>query len=385
MGPDDKAVLVVAGSWGVGEIDRTFDALAASGRYTPIALCGRNEALRAALAARPGGRAIGWTDQMPSLMAACDAVVQNAGGLTCMEAFAVGLPVVTYLPIPGHGLENGAEMERAGVAAYARRPDQLLPALDRVTGPAGRIQVAAGEAMFLGDAAADVAALVRPRTAPGARRRFGLRSGVAAAAVALVAVWSTLTIGVGAATARGMGMARPDTAGNQIYVGVRPGPSSVADQALAGHLHGTGVTAVIDGSLADSNPEGVLRLADAGIDVANGGWGQHDGFRWQRAPADLIRSCRSLQSADHQPCDDFVPGRRLDGFDLASASMSHQRIVAHPRRLFPNHLPAHLQAGRIYVLDARQLDAPTTTRLVDEIARTSTADNLSIVSYVRLH
>jgi UDP-N-acetylglucosamine:LPS N-acetylglucosamine transferase len=34
---------------------------------------------------------IGWTDQMPALMSASDAPVENAGGLTCMEAFAVGL------------------------------------------------------------------------------------------------------------------------------------------------------------------------------------------------------------------------------------------------------------------------------------------------------
>ena len=29
---------------------------------------------------------------MPALMTAADALVENAGGLTCMEAFAIGLP-----------------------------------------------------------------------------------------------------------------------------------------------------------------------------------------------------------------------------------------------------------------------------------------------------
>ncbi|MEE3921714.1 hypothetical protein V2I01_36055 [Micromonospora sp. BRA006-A] len=40
---------------------------------------------------------------MPALMRAVDVMVENAGGLTCQEALAAGLPVVTYRPIAGHG------------------------------------------------------------------------------------------------------------------------------------------------------------------------------------------------------------------------------------------------------------------------------------------
>ena len=57
---------------------------------------------------------------MPALMTAADALVENAGGLTCMEAFAVGLPVITFLPIAGHGKDNAEMMARAGVNRYAR-------------------------------------------------------------------------------------------------------------------------------------------------------------------------------------------------------------------------------------------------------------------------
>jgi len=52
------------------------------------------------------GTVIGLDDDMPSLMVAADALVENAGGLTCMEAFATGLPVITYLPIAGHGKDK---------------------------------------------------------------------------------------------------------------------------------------------------------------------------------------------------------------------------------------------------------------------------------------
>jgi len=162
--PDDRrAVLVVAGSWGVGNVERTFDALVVSGRYTPIVVCGTNDRLRRRLEAKGHGRVFGWTDQMPMLMAAADALVENAGGLTCMEAFAAGLPVVNFLPIAGHGRENAAAMARAGVVAACRTAGDLIPALDRVTGPAGEASIAAAKAMFSGDAASDVAALAGPR------------------------------------------------------------------------------------------------------------------------------------------------------------------------------------------------------------------------------
>ena len=52
---------------------------------------------------------------MPALMAACDVLVANAGGLTCLEAFAAGLPVVMFDPLPGHGEDNSRHMERAGM------------------------------------------------------------------------------------------------------------------------------------------------------------------------------------------------------------------------------------------------------------------------------
>jgi UDP-N-acetylglucosamine:LPS N-acetylglucosamine transferase len=40
---------------------------------------------------------------MAGLMAAADALVENAGGLTSKEALRVGLPVVAFRPIAGHG------------------------------------------------------------------------------------------------------------------------------------------------------------------------------------------------------------------------------------------------------------------------------------------
>src|SRR5207245_1920498 len=123
--------LVVAGSWGIGRIERTVEAVADAGFY-PITLCGSDSALRRRLTKLGHGLALGWTDDMPTLMAAADVLVENAGGLSCMEAFAAGLPVVTYRPIAGHGRHNAEEMERAGLTVWAKTPQELGEVLGRL-------------------------------------------------------------------------------------------------------------------------------------------------------------------------------------------------------------------------------------------------------------
>jgi len=75
-----------------------------------------------------------------------------------VEAFAVGLPVVTFLPIAGHGKDNAEGMEALGVTRYARTTEELRAALDvlAVPGPERQAQIARAHALFVGDAADDV-------------------------------------------------------------------------------------------------------------------------------------------------------------------------------------------------------------------------------------
>jgi UDP-N-acetylglucosamine:LPS N-acetylglucosamine transferase len=58
-----------------------------------------------------------------------DVLVQNAGGLSFTEAYVAGLPAVTYRPIPGHGRANARVMDEAGLAPWARTPDELADLL----------------------------------------------------------------------------------------------------------------------------------------------------------------------------------------------------------------------------------------------------------------
>lgn len=156
----DRIVLVAAGSWGVGTVEETVATIARSGHYVPVTLCGHNERLRRRLLRTGHGVALGWEDDVPALMAAAVALVDNAGGLTCMEAFAAGLPVVVYRPIPGHGRDGARTMAEVGVALLARDGQHLLASLDHLCDGGGERErlVRAATALFAADPAAVIAA-----------------------------------------------------------------------------------------------------------------------------------------------------------------------------------------------------------------------------------
>jgi UDP-N-acetylglucosamine:LPS N-acetylglucosamine transferase len=126
-------VLVTAGGWGTGDLRQTARAIARSGRYAAVVLCGRNARLRATLTAEHGVVALGWRDDVRRLVASASAVVQNGGGLACWEALSVGRPVVTFRPLPGHGRAAGERLAATGLAPLARDAGELVARLDAVT------------------------------------------------------------------------------------------------------------------------------------------------------------------------------------------------------------------------------------------------------------
>ncbi|MFD2415031.1 glycosyltransferase [Amycolatopsis pigmentata] len=151
----ERLALVVSGSWGVGEVEGITADVAATGAAHPVVVCGRNEALRDRLRRAGVSRVFGWVDDMPSLMRACDVVVQNAGGLTTLEALATGLPVLTYRSLPGHGRTNARVLDEIGLVPTVSR-DGLEHAL-RTASPA--------ELPVAEDPAALLATLVPPMAA----------------------------------------------------------------------------------------------------------------------------------------------------------------------------------------------------------------------------
>ncbi|MER5810921.1 glycosyltransferase [Streptomyces sp. NPDC002033] len=219
LSPDLRYALLVAGSWGVGPVRRVAAEIRACGVAVPVVVCGHNQVLARQLTADGIEHVHGWTDDMPQLMWACDVMVQNAGGLTSLEACASGLPVVSYRCIPGHGAANAAALDEAGVAPWIRDSAGLPSALDDLMdGTAGRGHRASGLSLFpadpaLGPAAAiararraaghpAVSALSPERGAPGRPGAPGRRPAVRLAATfaAATAVWAGA---VGTAVATG--------------------------------------------------------------------------------------------------------------------------------------------------------------------------------------
>lgn len=373
LAPGDRGVLIVAGSWGVGAVARTFRIVADSGRYVPIVVCGHDDRLRRRLEATGRGRVLGWTDQMPSLMAACDALIENAGGLTSMEAFASRLPVVTFGAIAGHGRENTAAMESVGLSRTAADPAGLLAVLDEVTtpGPVRDAMAAAGRAMFVSDPADDVLALASAARIPdtveevlgqGRDRRLPSVWLTRAAAVGAMIpmVWATATFGVGVAAANGVGVAHLTGDGSNVaYVAVRVDAAEIRDPAVVNLLSELHVTAVVDGITARADP-GALRLLERHhVELANGGTGIRSNPRrttmpWRRARADVVVSGRLIDAATGEPARLFVPMRRINGFDLLACHAAHARTVV------PNDIisasdhdddAVALRAHDVYVVD----------------------------------
>ena len=102
-----------------------------------VVLAGRNRALLATLAsimeAYPDQlRAIGFTDDVPALMACADLAITKPGGLSTSECLVAGLPMLLVNPIPGQEERNAAWLMQEGVALRADDPVTLQFRLSRL-------------------------------------------------------------------------------------------------------------------------------------------------------------------------------------------------------------------------------------------------------------
>ncbi|MGW1807257.1 MGDG synthase family glycosyltransferase [Streptomyces sp. NPDC002078] len=159
--PGRPAVLLSAGAWGAAyRPDATARLLTGAG-YLPVVLCGRNARLRARVSRVPGVLALDWVDDMPGLLSAAYALVDNAAGQTAVQALAAGLPVIGYRPLPGHGVDGVRRMAGLGVSELAPDGPALLTALARLQegSPERTQRLSRGRALFRGDPMAHVAGL----------------------------------------------------------------------------------------------------------------------------------------------------------------------------------------------------------------------------------
>jgi UDP-N-acetylglucosamine:LPS N-acetylglucosamine transferase len=320
--PHVPVVLVVAGSWGVGDIAGTARAIARSGVGVPVVLCGRNNELRAQLAAEGTGIAVGWTRDVRSLLAAADVLVHNAGGLSCLEAFAVGVPVIGHACLPGHGHRNAEAMRDAGVAALAASRQDLIAEIRRLAcTPAGAAMAARARALFVADPTAELLALAgAPATVPAVRSRpvaipaVRIPAPVRVPAQRRVPAWAARTAAISAIVPMTMGALSFGVAkAGEHGVGVADGCASVCaaaeldgreagDPAVAAALRSYAITAAIGVGEGAPSPTDVVALNRAGVSLVGADHGvQTDDPRLQRDGIDAVAAAVTVATHEARP------------------------------------------------------------------------------------
>ena len=163
---DGKLVVVSGGGWGVGDVEGAIATALALDDVRVAVMCGHNEALRQRLAARFGRvervTLLGFTTEVPALFAGADALVHSTAGLTVLEAWAVGCPVISYGWGRGHIRANNRAFARFGIADVARDRDALAGALRRALARRGSPVAAFAQLPLAADVVLELIGAGRP-------------------------------------------------------------------------------------------------------------------------------------------------------------------------------------------------------------------------------
>lgn len=150
------AVLVMGGGLGMGPLADVVQALGNGDvRCQIMVVAGSNEQLRAKLERMAGtlrnpARVFGFIQNIHELMSAADLMVGKAGGLTCAEAMAKGLPMFICDHLPGQEERNAQFLQRAGAAVQVDGTKELVAALIACLSSPQRLRLMAANAVRLG-------------------------------------------------------------------------------------------------------------------------------------------------------------------------------------------------------------------------------------------
>jgi UDP-N-acetylglucosamine:LPS N-acetylglucosamine transferase len=396
VAPGDRLVLIVAGSWGVGNVIGTVRELANVPGLTSVVVCGRNEDLRRRLAAEDSCVALGWVDWMPELVASSDVLIQNAGGMTCLEAFASGVPVVSRNCIPGHGTANSAVMHTAGVALHACDLPTLPDAFDVLSPERAGELVSAAHGLFghcpTEFLVAEPAELItipeqRRPTRTSARRRKGghpvtrpaggpgqpstrphrTRHRIAQGSAAFVLVsgigWQLVPV----ASAAGMHTYRPPVSKSSIYVAVRPADNSAAH--WASDLPASHITLAADPLLLEQDGPLVNAARARGVQVV------------VLASKILNHQARNAAAGTamthHGDIVAMADHHRIGAKDQFKSLWSDEQLIA------PNHVVKQpgvtltLHGGDCILIDGRDLTRPQLLQALAEVQSEADAAGLT--------
>jgi processive 1,2-diacylglycerol beta-glucosyltransferase len=188
--PAETSVVVVSGGgWGVGDVKGAVGALLRVPDATVVCVCGRNDHLRArvehAFPDEPRLRVLGFTEEMATLLAAADVLVDSTIGVTILEALTCGCPIVAFGPPRGHSSHSARMLQSLGLGRLARSTAELTASATEL--------VAGGAVARLAPAprAAPLILGVEPRVqAAPSRRRVLALAGASSIATLVLAGWA---------------------------------------------------------------------------------------------------------------------------------------------------------------------------------------------------
>ncbi len=195
--PQRGSIIVVSGGgWGVGALDAGVAAALVAGADHVVVLAGRNQAAAARLTERfgnePGVTVLGFTDRMPELLRAADALVHGTGGMTSLEAVECGCPVIAFGTRLAHVEEHNRALEELGLCTVARDERQLSDAVAEAVRRPRTERPPRETAEPRADAAAVVMAAVA-RVNPLPRWLTGLRRAATPLACSAGLLWTVTT------------------------------------------------------------------------------------------------------------------------------------------------------------------------------------------------
>ncbi len=196
-----RMVVVSGGGWGVGDVAGAVRELCGIADVSSIVcLAGRNEQLHEklceAFASESRVHVYGFTEKMPELLAAADALVHSTGGVTCLEAKAAGTPVVSYgLPV-GHARLNTQAMANLQLLRLANDTNELREHVQAsFTTDASTQGSELAESELLTSGSQGIAARAAVTLAAAGPAIVGASQGVAASAAAAIGVAGALMHG----------------------------------------------------------------------------------------------------------------------------------------------------------------------------------------------
>lgn len=325
-------VLVVGGAWGIGDLEGAAYHAAKTGAYT-IVVTGENNSLKERLqrefAREENVRILGWSKDLPALMSASDCLVQNAGGMTCIEAVEMSLPMLMFEPILGHGELNCLVMEQAGAATLVHGAENLsallrsavrrevsLPIPEK-TGAPGIVEAIQS---LSGDAVAED---VLPRSIPRRRTVLARPALICTAALAFFA-WSAFASSGMALAARAFRFDIPgyDPAPGKVSLAVKvedPATAAVIEDFASRENVPATIFATARGA-AGLHPQAGL---DFGVAEEPGDGKFHSPLKYR---AEDRNAAVAVQQAAGASPKYFLPSPKTDLASLAKAP-PHTRLV----------------------------------------------------------